>query len=446
VTRPLLALALVATVTGIVAMADPPAGTVFPYPAKTETLGNGLTVIMIPMPSKGLVSYYSIVRTGSRDEWEPGHTGFAHFFEHMMFRGTKNYPADAYDKMITAMGADANAYTTDDYTAYHLSFTSDDLETVMKLEADRFQHLWYEVPAFQTEAGAVYGEYRKNRTSPWEQLFETLQNTAFTTHTYKHTTMGFEADIKAMPTMYDYSRSFFERYYRPENVVLVVAGDIKMDHVMALATKYYGGWAKGYTEPKIPIEPAQTAERTATVRYGGRTLPILAIAWKGERFDPANTSMVSAMLLGDLAFGENSDLYRKLVIKESRVSLLGADFGMNRDPGLWTVYTMVKDEADVEKVRDEIYAAAARFQSTPPDAKKLADLKSRLKYGFLMGLDTPDRVAGALARHVAITGGIGAIDALYATYDRITPADIQAAAQKYLVPATRTVVTLKGGK
>lgn len=445
-TRPLLALALAATLSGSLAMADPPSGKVFPYPTKTETLGNGLTVIMIPMPSKGLVSYYSVVRTGSRDEWEPGHTGFAHFFEHMMFRGTKNYPADAYDKLITSMGADANAYTTDDYTAYHLSFTSDDLETVMKLEADRFQHLWYEKPAFQTEAGAVYGEYRKNRTSPWEQLFETLQNTAFTTHTYKHTTMGFEADIKAMPTMYDYSRSFFERYYRPENVVLVVAGDIKMDHVMTLATKYYGGWAKGYTAPKIPIEPAQTAERTATVQYAGKTLPLLCVSWKGARFDPSDKRMVAAMLLGELAFGSNSDLNKKLVLKQQRVSFLEGDFGMTRDPGLWSVYTMVKDADDVEKVRDEILATAASFQTTLPDAKKLADLKKRLRYSFLMRLDTPDKVAGALARFVAITGGIASVDALYTMYDSITPQDVQEAAKVFLVPAARTVVTLKGGK
>ena len=164
---------------------------VFPYATETHTLDNGLRVILITISGGGLMSYYSVVRTGSRDEYEPGRTGFAHFFEHMMFRGTKNYPAALYDRTVTGMGADANAYTTDDLTAYHLSFASADLETVVRIESDRFQHLDYAEGPFQTEAGAVYGEYRKNRTSPWEVLFEALQAKAFTRHTYGHTTMGY---------------------------------------------------------------------------------------------------------------------------------------------------------------------------------------------------------------------------------------------------------------
>ena len=93
---------------------------IIPFPTETRTLPNGLKVIVVPMPSDGLVAYWSIVRTGSRDEFEPGVTGFAHFFEHMMFRGTESYPADVYDRIVTTMGADANAFTTDDLTAYHL--------------------------------------------------------------------------------------------------------------------------------------------------------------------------------------------------------------------------------------------------------------------------------------------------------------------------------------
>ena len=126
---------------------------IIPYPVTTDTLDNGLKIIVMPMPSNGLAAYWTIVRTGSRDEYEAGRTGFAHFFEHMMFRGTKRYPAELYAKTMIGIGADANAYTTDDYTAYHESFAAVDLETVMKLESDRFQHLDYSEAAFQTEAG-----------------------------------------------------------------------------------------------------------------------------------------------------------------------------------------------------------------------------------------------------------------------------------------------------
>src|SRR5687768_1428638 len=139
---------------------------IIPFPTETRTLPNGLTVIVVPMPSDGLAAYWTIVRTGSRDEYEPGRTGFAHFFEHMMFRGTERFPSDVYNRIITTIGADANAYTTDDHTAYHLAMAAEDLERVMEIESDRFQNLSYAEGAFQTEAGAVYGEYRKSRTEP----------------------------------------------------------------------------------------------------------------------------------------------------------------------------------------------------------------------------------------------------------------------------------------
>src|SRR4029079_16361991 len=215
---------------------------IIPFPTNAKTLGNGLEVIGMPMPSSGLVAFWSIVRTGSRDEYEPGRSGFAHFFEHMMFRGTERYPPARYLEVTTRIGADANAYTTDDHTAYHLSLSKEDFESVLEIESDRFQNLAYSEAAFQAEAGAVYGEYRKSRTDPEFALEEQLMATAFEKHTYGHTTMGFERDIAAMPKMYDYSRSFFARYYRPENTVLFVSGDVTPEGVLALVEKYYGGW------------------------------------------------------------------------------------------------------------------------------------------------------------------------------------------------------------
>ncbi|MDD5062938.1 MAG: insulinase family protein, partial [Candidatus Marinimicrobia bacterium] len=140
---------------------------IFPYKYNIEVLPNGLKVITIPMESNGIVAYYSITRTGSRDEWEPGHSGFAHLFEHMMFRGTEKYPGPLYDKIMTELGADANAYTTDDYTCYHLNFAATDLEKIIEMESDRFIDLKYNEQDFKTETGAVYGEYLKGKISPW---------------------------------------------------------------------------------------------------------------------------------------------------------------------------------------------------------------------------------------------------------------------------------------
>ena len=398
------------------------------------------------METPGLVAYYSVVRTGSRDEVEKGKSGFAHFFEHMMFRGTKKYPGPVRDSIVTSMGANTNAYTTDDYTAYHLNFAKEDLEKVIELESDRFQNLYYEKPAFQTEAGAVYGEYRKNITSPFAMLNEKMQDLAYDVHTYKHTTIGFEADIKAMPEAYDYSKSFFNRFYRPENVVIVVAGDIDTKATMKLIAKYYSAWQKGYETPKVEPEPPQNGERTAEIDYPGKTLPIIDIAYKGDALDPNNRDFVAAILLADLACGKTSDLYKKLVIQEQRVQNLGADTPLNRDAPLFEVYSMVKKLEDVNSVRDEVYSTLEKFKTNPVDEKKLNDLKRRNRYQFLMGLDTPDHVAGGLARFVALTGGIEIVDQFYAQLTTITPQDIMHAAKKYFVPESRTVVVVKGAQ
>ena len=442
--RSLIVLTLLPLLGGAALAAD--ASRVFPYRHEKHTLPNGLTALLIPMESPGLVAYYSIVRTGSRDEVEPGKSGFAHFFEHMMFRGTKKYPSDAYEAILTKMGASHNAYTTDDYTAYHLKFAKEDLEQVVDLESDRFQNLAYAEQAFMTEAGAVYGEYRKNITSPFSVLNEKIQDLAFDVHTYKHTTIGFERDIKAMPQQFDYSLSFFRRFYRPENVVLVIAGDIDPKATLVLLQRYYSGWKKGYTPPAITPEPPQKAERTAEIGYAGKTLPIIDIGYKGDAFDPANTDYAAALLLQDIAFGETSDLRKKLLLKEQKVQNLIASVPMNRDQPLFEIVSMVKKPEDIGYVRDEIYRTLEQFKTTPVDATRLRDLKRRNKYSFLMALDTPDAVAARLARFVALTGDIAAIDALYARMDAVTAEDILRAAKKYFTPERRTVVVLKGGQ
>lgn len=426
----------------LLAMTETAKSNVFPYPYKVETLPNGLKVILVPMNSPGIVSYYTVVRTGSRDEWEPGRSGFAHFFEHMMFRGTKRHPGGVYDSIITSLGAEANAYTTDDYTCYHLTIANTDLERVMDLESDRFQFLQYPEPEFKTESGAVYGEFRKGRTSPFNVLWEKIKETAFDKHTYRHTTIGYEADIKNMPNMYDYSKSFYQRYYRPENCVIMVVGDMKEEATLAAIKKYYGSWAKGYTEPKIEQEPEQTAERTATVTYDGKTNPILAIGYKNFAFSPTNKQLIARDLFADLAFGSNSKLFKRLYLQEQKVISFQPSFQMNRDPFMGLIYTMTTEE-NLKYVQDEILKEIDSFSKNVVDATELQNLKKRIKYSYVMDLDSPKKVAGNLARFVAITGGIEKIEDYFATIESITPQDILEAA-KSLTPEKRTIVILKG--
>jgi zinc protease len=416
---------------------------IIPYPTHVSTLDNGLKVLMMPMPSNGVVTYWSIVRTGSRDEYEEGRSGFAHFFEHMMFRGTEAYPTDVYQQILTEMGADANAYTTDDLTAYHLTFTAGDLEQIVRLESDRFRNLAYSRQDFETEAGAVYGEYRKSKTEPLFVLYEQMLAAAFKQHPYGHTTLGYEEDIAAMPGLYDYSREFFSRYYRPDNTILFIAGDIAPDAVLPLIESHYRDWQPGYVPPAVVDEPPQREERRVDAAYSGQTLPLAWVSYKIDRLDPRNEIRVAADLLADLAFGPTSEAYRRLVIDEQVVEFLEADAGANRDPGLLDVYTRVKDRDKVDYVLRVIDDTVAAYRKSPPDPERLAALKSRLKYGFLMGLETPDAVAQRVARHVAIGGGLEGLEALYAAYEQVTPEDVQAAARAYLAPERRTVGVLR---
>ena len=212
---------------------------IFPYRIHQSLMPNGLNVVTVPYQSPGIAAFYIVVRVGSRNEVESGKTGFAHFFEHMMFRGTESYPKDKYSEVLKSTGASANANTSLDRTLYHMTGDASKLETMFMLEADRFKNLSYSVQDFKTEAGAVKGEYTKNSANPLTKLNEMTQNTAFEKHTYKHTTMGFFEDIVDMPNQYDYSREFFSRYYRPEYSTIIVVGDVTPEKINKLAVKYF---------------------------------------------------------------------------------------------------------------------------------------------------------------------------------------------------------------
>ena len=226
---------------------------IFPFPIQKTTLENGLGVIAVPFDSPGIIAYYTVVRTGSRNEVEKGLSGFAHFFEHMMFRGTEQYPQEKYNDVLKALGADSNAFTTDDWTCYHMTVPASALAKVMEIEADRFQNLKYDEPSFQKEARAVLGEYNKNASSPFLKLEEAMQDTAYTTaHLQAHDASASSADIKDMPNQYAYSKVFFDRWYRPENCTIVVTGDVKQDELVSLVKTHYGSWTRGKASVQIP--------------------------------------------------------------------------------------------------------------------------------------------------------------------------------------------------
>src|SRR6266699_1610904 len=226
----------------------------FAYDYNIDDLPNGLRVVTIPTDYPNLVALYIVVQTGSRNEPEKGKSGYAHLFEHLMFRGSEHYTGQQRDEILKKAGANDNAYTTDDRTVYHEVFSKDDLDKILELEADRFQHLKYPQEGYKTETKAVLGEFNKNSADPEEKAYEVLRATAYKVHTYSHTTMGFIEDIEDFPNQYDYSLQLYVRYYRPEYTTIVLVGDVKRDDALVMVKKYFGAWKRGTYVPEIPSE------------------------------------------------------------------------------------------------------------------------------------------------------------------------------------------------
>jgi zinc protease len=418
------------------------ANKIFPYKYFTDDLPNGLRVITVPTDYPNLVALYIAVNTGSRNEVEPGKSGFAHLFEHLMFRGTEKFPAEAYNDALKNAGADSNAYTSDDRTVYHTVFSKEDLDQIMMLEADRFQNLKVPVDLFKTETRAVLGEYNKNASSPVRKIYEALRDTAFKSHTYQHTTMGFLRDVENMPNMYDYSLEFFKRYYRPEYVTIIVVGDVKHDPVVQLVNKYWAGWKRGNYTPEIPNEPEQTKPLSAEVDWPTPTLPWVAVSFKGPAYSDDQKDKPALDLIGSLGFSQTSELYQKLVIKEQKVDTIFADFEDHRDPYLLTVVARVKDPKDIEYVKSELIKAFDLYRTAPPAKEKLDAVKSNLKYSFALSLDNSEAIAANLAPYISLRRTPETLNKLYDLYASITPQDIQQMAKEYFVETKRTTVVL----
>jgi len=418
----------------------------FPFPVDEKVFANGLRAYAVHYDSPGLVAFYSVVRTGSRNEVEAGKSGFAHFFEHMMFRGTEKYSQEAYNNVIKEMGADSNAYTSEDLTVYHILAGKAALPRIVEIEADRFQNLKYSEPDFEKEARAVLGEYNKGASNPMQKMFEALCDNAFTQHTYKHTTIGFLKDIEAMPQQFAYSRQFFDRYYRPDNVTLIAVGDVDTEALWKLIDQRYGAWQGGPPRPVVPVEPPQTKEKRAALGWKGATLPQLLMGFHVPAFSTTNVDLPALDVLAELVFAQRSPLYKKLVITEQKVEALAGSNDSHVDPNLFTVLARVKKADDLPAVESAIVAELKRIAREGIDDKTLREVLSHVKYGFAGQLATADKTANVAAQFVALTGHLDAINTYFALYDKVTPADVKRVAEKYFTPSNRTVVTLKADR
>jgi len=421
---------------------DRSAGKVFPFPYSIDDLPNGLRLVTVPTGLPNIVALYIVVQTGARNEIEAGKSGFAHLFEHMMFRGTDKYPPEKREEVWQAAGAQTNAYTSDDRTVYHEVFAKEDLDKMLAVEADRFQNLKYAEEAFKTETRAVLGEYNKNSSNPFYKVEEAMQDAAFSRHTYKHTGMGFLRDIEDMPNQYPYSLAFFDRWYRPEYTILSVTGDVDRAATLAMVQRYFGGWKRGGYKADIPAEPPQTEPKTTHVNWPTPTLPLVTVAFKAPAYDDEAKDSAALDLALFQAFSENSDLYRRLVIEEQKVDVLQPENSDHVDPYLFAVTARVKTAADTDNVQKQILEAYETLRNNLIAAAQLEEVKSHLRYEFALGLNSTARVAQTLAPFLSLRRTPETINKRYALYRAINPQDVQAAARKYFIPQARTIATL----
>ena len=426
-----------------IATAQQGEGKLFPYDYAIDDLPNGLRLVTVPTDYPNLVALYIVVQTGSRNEVEAGKSGYAHLFEHVMFRGSENYSSEQRDAILKRAGAESNASTTLDRTTYYETFAKEDLDSVMKLEADRFQRLKYPEPAYKTESLAVLGEYDKNSADPSDKLSEVLRAAAFRKHTYAHTTMGFLEDIKDMPNQYDYSLQFYNRFYRPEYTTIILVGDLTRQRALELTRKYFGGWKRGSYVPNIPAGPQQMESRSATVDWPSPTLPLVSIGFHGPAYSDEKKDKAALDLLATIAFGPNSELYQQLILKEQKADSLNANFGNQIDPDLITVRARVKDPKDVDYVREQILATFQRLTDETVDQANLEATRSRMRYAFALRMNSSTAIANALAPYIGLRRTPETINKLFNLYRQITPEDIREMATRYFTEKNRTIVTLQ---
>ena len=254
--------------------------------------------------------------------------------------------------------------------------------------------------------------------------------------------MGFIQDIVDMPNQFDYSLQFYDRYYRPEYTTILLVGDIQQEKALQLTQTYFGAWERGEYIPKIPPEPAQKGTRTAIIDWPSPTLPYVVVAHHGPAYSDRRKDKAALDFLVPIAFGENSDLYQKLVLKEQKADLLAVSFDDQVDPELFTVVARLKNAADIDYVRDQIIATFDRFSREPVPGEKLEQTRSHIRYSTALSWTSPNAIAGFLAPYLSLRGSPETVEKLFALYQSVTSADIQEMAKRYFTPDNRIIVSL----
>ena len=401
------------------------------------TLDNGLEVVVIPDRRAPIVTHMVWYKVGSADEL-PGKSGIAHFLEHLMFKGTVRHSAGEMDRVIADIGGYTNAFTTKDVTVYHQTVPPDFLDEMMDFEADRMRGLVLTEAVIGAERDVVLEERRQRvEASPQALLAEETAATAYQNHPYRIPTIGWLHEMEQLNRAD--AVAFYDRYYAPNNAVLVVAGDVEPEAVRALAEATYGKVPRGPDlPPRIrPAEPPYDTARTVTLHDPRVGVPSFAKGWITPSYRVAEPGEAEALdLLSEiLGGGSRSRFYQELVVKTGIASAVGASYdGGAYDPGSFTLFGVPQGEHGIEEVEAAIDAQVERLIRDGVPPAELDAAKMRYVRGMIFARDEQASMANIYGSHLANDGDVADIAEWPDRIRAVTPQQVQAVAAKYLDP------------
>jgi zinc protease len=437
--RILVVLALVAATVSLTAAVRP---TKLQY--QMMTLPNGLTVVLEEDHSTPIVHLQLWYHVGSKNE-RPGRTGFAHLFEHLMFKGSRNVQPEAHTSMVSSVGGQSNAYTTDDETVFWETIPAQYLPMVLWLEADRMATLRVDRETFTSEREVVKEERRMRvDNQPYGRLNEIIYDQAFSVHPYKHPTIGSMADLEAATV--DDVLDFYHTYYVPANATLVLVGDFETAQALQLVNQYMGKVPKAAKPvPRdIPQEPPQTKEKRATVEVPV-PLPAVVVAYHITR--DGNPDSYPLHIVGKvLSDGQSSRIYKKLVYdKQMAVAAFGTA-NLIEDPNLFYAVAIVQPGHTTDEVANALIAEVERLKTEPITEHELQRTKNQFARDYVLGRESNQQKALQLAHAVVIHNDVKTADGEFDIFQNITIADVQRVARTYFRPENRMVLTIMPAK
>lgn len=419
------------------------AGAAVPPPKlayQATTLPNGLTVVLLEDHSTPIVHLQLWYHVGSKDE-RIGRTGFAHLFEHMMFKGSKNVEPEQHTSMISSVGGQSNAYTNDDTTVFWETVPAQYLPLILWLEADRMASLRINRETFDTERQVVKEERRMRiENQPYGRLSEIIYDNAFTVHPYKHPTIGSIADLEAASI--DDVRDFHNTYYVPGNATMVLVGDLDSAQTMNMVMQYLGRVPKSdHAVPRdLPQEPPQRAERRVTIEENW-PLPAVVVAHH-ITYDGHPDSYPLHIASKILSDGQSSRIYRRLVYEQGLALTAFGGGNIIEQPNLFFAVAIVQPGHTPQETTKALIAELDRLKSEPISEHELQRAKNQFARDYILGRESNQEKASQLAHAVTIHHDITTADGEFDIFMKITPADVQRVARTYFTTENRLVLTV----